>query len=525
VHGGRPHGVPFLEAQGPVVHAGGQAEAVFGEGRLAAEVAAVHAADLRDRDVALVREHEGVVGQVLEQRRRRLAGLAAGEVARIVLDPRAGARRLDHLEVEGAALLEALRLEEAAHAGELVDAQPQLLLDALDGLLQGRARRHVVGVGVDLHELQVVRLLAGEGIELDDRFDLVAEQADPPGAVLEVGREELDHVAAHPEGAAREVTLDALVLERHEVGDELALLDALADLHRERHRRVGLDRPDAVDARHGGHDDDVVALEERAGRRVAHAVDLLVDRGFLLDVGVRARDVRLGLVIVVVGHEVLDGVVGKEALELAVELRREGLVRREDQGRALRLLDHLRHREGLARAGDAEQDLVALLAADAVDELGDRLRLVARRLEVGLDPERDAALGLLRPRRPVRHPGLAVLEARVALGEEPRQGLDGGRDAVGRDRAGVRRVRAVVGAPHAEALRERRVEVGEVAVGVILRPLGEARRLRALPVDGGAEEVRQVGVEGLQLGLRRLAGRELRLAAVLAARRAGGLFG
>ena len=45
----RPHRVPFLEAQRPVVHAGRQAEAVFGERRLAAEVAAIHAADLRDR--------------------------------------------------------------------------------------------------------------------------------------------------------------------------------------------------------------------------------------------------------------------------------------------------------------------------------------------------------------------------------------------------------------------------------------------------------------------------------------------
>ena len=88
VHGLRPHGVPFLEAQRAVVQAGGQAEAVFGQRRLAAEVAAVHAADLRHGDVALVGEDEGVVGQVFEQGRRRLAGLAAGEVARIVLDAR-----------------------------------------------------------------------------------------------------------------------------------------------------------------------------------------------------------------------------------------------------------------------------------------------------------------------------------------------------------------------------------------------------------------------------------------------------
>ena len=112
----RPHGVPLLEAQRAVVHAGGQAEAVFGERRLAPVVAAEHAADLRHGDVAFVDEDQRVVGQVFEQGRRRLAGLAAGEVARIVLDAGAGAGRLHHLHVEQRALLEPLRLQQAAGA-------------------------------------------------------------------------------------------------------------------------------------------------------------------------------------------------------------------------------------------------------------------------------------------------------------------------------------------------------------------------------------------------------------------------
>ena len=55
-----------------------QAKAEFGERRLAAEVAAIHPADLRHGDVALIGEDEGIVGQVFEQGRRRLAGAAAG---------------------------------------------------------------------------------------------------------------------------------------------------------------------------------------------------------------------------------------------------------------------------------------------------------------------------------------------------------------------------------------------------------------------------------------------------------------
>ena len=60
-------------------------------------------------------------------------------------------------------------------------------------------------------------------------------------------------------------------------------------------------------------------------------VYVLVDLGVLLDKGVRARDVGLGLVVVVVADEVLDGVVGEELGELAGELRGERLVVRDDE--------------------------------------------------------------------------------------------------------------------------------------------------------------------------------------------------
>src|SRR6185503_1362452 len=121
----------------------------------------------------------------------------------------------------------------------------------------------------------------------------------------------------------------------------------------------------------------------------AQAVDLVVDRGVLLDVEVLRRDVGLRLVVVVVGDEVLDRVVGEELAELVAELRRKGLVVRDHQARALHLGDRRRHREGLAGAGRAQQGLEAFALAQALGQAGDRLRLVRRRgvggvqLEIG----------------------------------------------------------------------------------------------------------------------------------------------
>ncbi len=115
---------------------------------------------------------------------------------------------------------------------------------------------------------------------------------------------------------------------------------------------------------------------------MAHAVDLLVDRGFLLDIGVGARHIGFRLVVIVVGDEIFDRVVRKEARELAIELGGERLVGRENERRALGVLDDMRHGEGLARAGDAEQHLVALdLRMTPSTSSAMAVRLVALRLE------------------------------------------------------------------------------------------------------------------------------------------------
>jgi hypothetical protein len=112
----------------------------------------------------------------------------------------------------------------------------------------------------------------------------------------------------------------------------------------------------------------------------------LID-GVLLDVRVGRRDVGLGLVVVVVADEELHRVVREELLELAVELRRQRLVGRHHQRRPVHLLDDVGHREGLAAAGDAEEDLVSLACLETRDQLGDGAGLVAARLHGGDEAE------------------------------------------------------------------------------------------------------------------------------------------
>ena len=223
-------------------------------------------------------------------------------------------------------------------------------------------------------------------VEVLQALHLVAEQQRPEGRLL-VGREDLQRVPAHAERAAAQRRVVAVVLQVDELAQELvavhvlALDDDLAVLV------VGLRRAEAEDAGHRGDDDHVAASEQGRRRRVPQPVDLLVDRRVLLDVQVPRRDVGLGLVVVVVGDEVLDRVRREVRPELVAELRGERLVVRHDQRRPLDRLDRRGHRHRLAGAGGAEQRQAAVPALDPVRQGFDRLRLVGGRRVDGVELE------------------------------------------------------------------------------------------------------------------------------------------
>ena len=91
---------------------------------------------------------------------------------------------------------------------------------------------------------------------------------------------------------------------------------------------------------------------------------------------------------------------------------------REDQGGTLHRLDHLGHGEGLARTGDPEQHLALFAVERRLGQFLDCLRLVAGRFVIGPEHELPAALGLVRPRRLVRHerrPGVRLVQGRSDL--------------------------------------------------------------------------------------------------------------
>ena len=379
VHELRDAILELVEAQRTVVQAAGQTEAVLGQCDLARAIALVHAADLRNRHVALVDDAEEVFREIVDQRVGRLSRLASVHVARVILDARAEVHRLQHLEVVVHAHLEALRLQQLAFLLELLQALAQFVADGAQRAIHLRTRGHVVGGRPDRQSLELAQHFARHVVDLGDGLDLVAPELDAD-RMVGVRREHIERIAAHAERAALLLVVVAVVLDIDELMDDLVAIHVLLLVHEHGHAGVVHRAANAVDARHRRHHDAVAPRQQSRRGRMAQLLHLFVDGRVLLDERVRRGHVRLGLVVIVVRHEVHHGVVGKELLQLAGQLRRQRLVRSHDQRGLLHGLDDLCHGERLAGTGDAQQVLIAQALLDAGRQLLDGLRLIARRL-------------------------------------------------------------------------------------------------------------------------------------------------
>ena len=271
--------------------------------------------------------------------------------------------------------------EQLALGLELGAARLELLADQLRGSLACALGDVVVRGGPDRDVFELGGdQLAGERIELGQLFDLVAEQHRAVGR-LGVRGEDLERLPLDAEGAAPEGLVVAVVLDRDELAQQGVAIDQLAAAQQLHVALVDLGRAEAVDAGDRRDDDHVAAREDRGRGGVPEAIDLRVDRRVLLDVEVAARDVGLGLVIVVVGDEVLDRVLGEVGAELVAELRGERLVVGDHERGPLDRLDHPGDRHRLARASRAEQRREALAVLERIGDLLDRAGLVGGRRE------------------------------------------------------------------------------------------------------------------------------------------------
>ena len=110
---------------------------------------------------------------------------------------------------------------------------------------------------------------------------------------------------------------------------------------------------------------------------MAQTVDLLIDGGILLNVGICVSDIRLWLIVIVIGDEVFYRIIREKLPEFRAKLGSQGLIVGQHQRGLIHLLDDRSHGEGLAGTGDTQKHLLPQAVFNAKGQLRDGLGLIA----------------------------------------------------------------------------------------------------------------------------------------------------
>ncbi len=228
---------------------------------------------------------------------------------------------------------------------------------------------------------QVLQDVSGERIEQGNAFDFIVEHGQPYRHFGIFRREDIEHITAYAKHATFEFHFIALVLHLDQALDGIALRDFLALMQMQNHAVVIHRIANTVDRRYGRDDDRILALQQRLGGGKAHLLNMLIDRRILLDEGIARRHIGFRLIVVVIRDEILDRIFRKKLAHFRIQLRRQRLIRRHDDGRTTQARNDIGHGVGLARARHAEQGLIFQAILKTFGNLGDGLGLITRRLE------------------------------------------------------------------------------------------------------------------------------------------------
>ncbi len=327
-------------------------------------------------------DEKEVIGKVVEQAGRARSGRASRQMPGIILHARTESEFAQHLHVVARALFEALGFQGFSFLFQDRDGLSEFGLDGFQGAFQFGGFGDEVLRGKDQGPLQFRRLLTAQRFERVDGVNALVPERDPDRRLF-VGGEDVDDRSLDAKPSGSEFNLVALVVACDETLKQFTASEALSALDFQTIRLVVLRRSDVVDARDGGDDDNVAAREKGTRRLQSQAVDVLVDGRVFFNVGVGGRNIRLGLIVVVVRDEILHRVLRKQRLVLRVQLGGENLVGREDQGGTIQRFQRLADRKGFPAAGDAQKDLMTPPFADSRDERFYGPRLISGRGEIG----------------------------------------------------------------------------------------------------------------------------------------------
>src|SRR3989344_4021167 len=312
---------------------------------LAGAVARIHAADLRNGNVGFVDDRKKIgftvlVGKIVQKRVRWFSGFPAIEMARVVLDTAAKSKFADHRNVLPCAPLQTLGLQNFARVVQILQSRLQLLFDVGKRDILYLFWGHVLPRRKYEDCIMFLLDLARDGVDFLDLCDLTARKIETINNALARGHE-LDTAPERAKGSGRKIAGRALKIYGDEFARERCTRHRFTFRKFEVHLLIFDGTSKSVDTRDRSDDDDIFAREKRLRGGMSQTLDIFIDICLFLDVGVGNGYVCFWLIKIVVGNEVVYGILGEKIPIFGGKLRRKRLVVRDDKRRFLPFLDNV----------------------------------------------------------------------------------------------------------------------------------------------------------------------------------------
>ena len=262
--------------------------------------------------MAFIDECDEVLREIVYQAERPHAFAASVEVAGVVLYAGTISHLLDEFKVIFHSLLQPLRLQMLADAPEIFALGRHVILYLTDGLYTSFLGGHEVSCRIYGYFIKLIYECPCQRVYDGDLLHFITEELYPYG-VFSISYAYVYRVASHPECPSLEIGLRAAVQRIDQLIKQPGHAALFSPLHYDR-LLVEVGRiAYSVQAGDAGYDYDVTSSGEQ-GRGCAETqlLYLIVDAQVLFYVGVCHRKICLRLIVVVIGNEILDGIVREE---------------------------------------------------------------------------------------------------------------------------------------------------------------------------------------------------------------------
>ena len=224
--------------------------------------------------------------------------------------------------------------------------------------------------------IQLQLCLAGQRVNLHYAVNLVPEKLHPVGHTVRIGRKDLQDISPHPEGTAVKVHVIAGILNIDQLVNHLIPVFLHARTKRNDHLLIVDRRAQTINAGNRSHYDHILPLGKSCRSGVAKLINLVINGGIFLNIGVRGGHIGLRLVIIIIADKIFYGIFRKKFLHLPIKLCRQRFVVGNDQSRLVQCLNDIGHGKGLTGTGNSKQRLKLIALPEALHKFGNGLGLV-----------------------------------------------------------------------------------------------------------------------------------------------------